>query len=642
MEQNTTSSTTVTETVLSDEGGSGPAPDIELGIENASGSNSDLDTVSATHEFQTMKPGPGVTMAQKQLQQQQPNGPRLRTELPHSELVKMLYYLEGELQARDVCIAALRSERVKQLISQLRTKRVQPNDPYAAIFRDKIALNGNLISRESSTQAAQAEMEVRQIIEQQMEQQYQMVNKQRATHVRMVTILTESLENNQRMLQELEDEKRKHENDTTQGDDITYGLEMERTKLNQQLEEERAQVSKMEKELKKLQETLEYERNRQKQIVLLLIAERKKILMKYIEEGKRSEDLAQILAEEKQRSDTIAEGLEEESKKSLRMEEELEKQSQSMELERKALLAKLAKEEMRVKDLEQELNALRSEHETLKKQQQLSSTGSSTVPGAAAKARQFSDDACATPSKANIAKIVQPTATVSSMPVSGPQTGIARSIVPGQNIRSVAQPTGVATGPPVQAAVNHTNIITNTTNSNNNTSGTTTSTTGPQLTSITSDGAAAATGGGASQPPTAIAAAAAAPPSPSPAKMQPTATIQRAPGGKYAALAAAAALDSQTATPPHPHPVPIAVPPVTVPPAGARGAPPPIPTKPIVPPKREPSLSRLGSISGSSGGGPPPSTVGAATTVASSAVAAAAGATATVAAATAVTTAKHN
>lgn len=57
--------------------------------------------------------------------------------------------------------------------------------------------------------------------------------------------------------------------------------------------------------------------------------------------------MAQILAEEKQRSDTIAEGLEEESKKSLRMEEELEKQTQAMELERKTLLAKLAKEELR-------------------------------------------------------------------------------------------------------------------------------------------------------------------------------------------------------------------------------------------------------------------------------------------------------
>nr|XP_016925112.1 CTTNBP2 N-terminal-like protein isoform X1 [Drosophila suzukii] len=587
------------------------APDGEYGIENCSVSGmSGSDTVSANHEFQTMKPGPGVVHKLPPVASTTgtaTNG-RTRAELPHSELVKMLYYLEGELQARDVCIAALRNERVKQLIAQLRTKRLQPNDPYAAIFRDKIALNGNLISRESSTQAAQAEMEVRQIIEQQMEQQYQMVSKQRATHVRMVNILTESLENNQRMLQELEEEKRKHEHTTAQGDDITYGLEMERTKLKQDLEEERAQVAKMEKDLKKLQETLEYERNRQKQIVLLLIAERKKILMKYIEEGKRSEDLAQILAEEKQRSDTIAEGLEEESKKSLRMEEELEKQTHAMEQERKVLFAKLAKEEQRVKELEAELNALRGENEALKKQQPLGGSGSSV---AAAKARQFSDDACATPPMANIAKIVQPTATVSSMPVTGPQTGIARSIAPGQNIRSAGiatAPTGTATAviAPLSAVLNHT----------------TTSTTNNNTTSGSSSGASVGA------PTASVAEAAAivtvplvAPPSPSPAKMQPTATIQRAPGGKYAALAAAAALD-QTATPPHPHPVPIAVPPVTVPPAGARGAPPPIPTKPIVPPKREPSLSRLGSITGSS---------------------AIASATATVAAtATTTTTAKHN
>ncbi|EDW10204.1 CTTNBP2 N-terminal-like protein [Drosophila mojavensis] len=585
---------------------------------SSSGSGSDI---SATHEFQTMKPGAGHKLQLQQQHQQQHMG-NGRTELPHSELVKMLYYLEGELQARDVCIAALRNERVKHLITQLRTKRVQPNDPYASLFRDKIALNGNLISRESSTQAAQAEMEVRQIIEQQMEQQYQMVSKQRGTHVRMVNILTESLENNQRMLQQLEEERRKHEHDTAQGDDITYGLEMERTKLRQQLEAEHAQVTNMEKDLKKLQETLEYERNRQKQIVLLLIAERKKILMKYIEEGKRSEDLAQILAEEKQRSDTIAEGLEEESKKSLRMEEELEKQTQAMELERKTLMSKLAKEELRVKELEQELNALRSEHEALKKQhqqqQQLAASGSTVA--AASKARQFSDDACAAP-LVNIAKIVQPTATVTSMPVSGPQTGIARSIVPGQNIRSAAVtgiatvPTGTATAPtapPVLAAVNHTSSIV----------------------AAATDASGVAISGAA--------VAAAAPPSPSPAKMQPTATIQRAPGGKYAALAAAAALDQAT-TAPHPHPVPIAVPPVTVPPAGARGAPPPIPTKPIVPPKREPSLSRLGSITSGSAAATAIAAAAAAATAAVAATATTTTASTTSAAAVAsATTAKHN
>lgn len=69
--------------------------------------------------------------------------------------------------------------------------------------------------------------------------------------------------------------------------------------------------------------------------------------MSILSPGKRSEDLAQILAEEKQRSDTIAEGLEEESKKSLRMEEELEKQQAAFEQERKILKSNLAKEELR-------------------------------------------------------------------------------------------------------------------------------------------------------------------------------------------------------------------------------------------------------------------------------------------------------
>lgn len=262
----------------------------------------------------------------------------------------MLCYLEGELQARDVVIATLRNERVKHLIHTLRNTKTTitvSDDPYAALFRDKISSNGNLVSRQSSTTATQAELECRAIIEQQMDSLYQMIIKQRTTQLRMVKIIKESLDTNQRMRQELEDEKRKHEHDTAQGDDITYGLEMERTKLKQELECEKTQRKKLEKDLKKLQETLDFERNRQKQIVLLLLAERKKIIMKYIEERKRSEDLAQILSEEKQRSDSIAEGLEEESKKSLRMEAELEKQTLAIENERKAMKINLAKDEKR-------------------------------------------------------------------------------------------------------------------------------------------------------------------------------------------------------------------------------------------------------------------------------------------------------
>jgi hypothetical protein len=65
--------------------------------------------------------------------------------------------------------------------------------------------------------------------------------------------------------------------------------------LHQELELEKQARKKQDKDLKRANEVLEEERSRQKQIVLLLLAERKKLIMKYVEERKRSEDLAQVL-----------------------------------------------------------------------------------------------------------------------------------------------------------------------------------------------------------------------------------------------------------------------------------------------------------------------------------------------------------
>ncbi|XP_055858012.1 CTTNBP2 N-terminal-like protein [Episyrphus balteatus] len=528
-----------------------------------------------------------------------------RTDMPRSELIKMLVYLEGELQAREVVIAALRNERVKHFITHLRSNPIQHSDPHAALFRDKIALGGNLISRQSSTAAVQADMEVRVIIEQQMESLYQMVHKQRATHVRMVSILTDSLDNNQRMLQELEEEKRKHEHDTAQGDDITYGLEMERTKLKQELEAERTQTKKLEKDIKKLQETLDFERGRQKQIVLLLIAERKKILMKYTEEGKRSEDLAQILSEEKQRSDSLAEGLEEESKKSLRMEAELEKQTKTFENERKTLRLALAKEEKRIKELETEVALLKSENDTLKKTnilpQRIQAIQSVPVPTIPVKSRPLGDDSCGTPSSlVNIAKVVQPTATVSSVPVSGPTTGIARSISSSQTLRAAniiviedSTSGSASTQSPVKQgtttnvlgvspAVSHRTPLASVTSSPQSIQQQQQS---PQLQqqlqTITSPILAAAMANATScsiQATTLPGASSAPGPLTGQSASQ---NIVAVPINNIIASVTVAPLPSLSTS---------AI-------VGTRGVPPPIPpNKPVVPPKREPSISRIGSL----------------------------------------------
>ncbi|XP_065166204.1 CTTNBP2 N-terminal-like protein isoform X2 [Atheta coriaria] len=349
-----------------------------------------------------------------------------KMELSKGDLLKLVTYFEGEIQARDVVIAALKSERLKQLANMGRYRPAVMADPFNALLRDCTMDSTN-------AKTAVSERDINQAAEQQLQALEQLAIQQKRAHLHMVNILKEAECKHKKVIQELEEEKCKHEHDTAQGDDITYGLEMERTRLRQELDSEKTSRKKLEKEVKRQQELADEERGRQKQIVLLLLAERKKIIVKYIEERKRSEDLAQILSEEKSRIDSMAEGLEEESKKSLQMEAELEKQLHVFETDKKTLKTALANKDARCQELELELQKLRVEFDALR-----------TRP------RDPSD--AAAPMTSSVAKVVQPTATVSSVPVSGPTTGIAQSVVPGQALRQTA------TVPSVPSAVKASNL----------------------------------------------------------------------------------------------------------------------------------------------------------------------------------------
>jgi hypothetical protein len=252
--------------------------------------------------------------------------------------------MEGEMQARDVTIAALKSEKLKNFINlSYYQKKMKPNDPHAALYRDTLALSGNLASRETSAMAAQSDQEMRCMNEQHLESLGHVIRQQRQTHLRMLAILKDTEEKYKKAVADLAAERCKNGSGSGQADSTS--LNAERQRLKKELEELKAAKEQVETTLKTQQESFEVEKNNHKQIVLFLLNEHKKNVMKYIEERKRSEDLAQILSEEKQRVDSIAEGLEEESKKSLRMEAELEKQTQAHEHERKMMMINLAIEE---------------------------------------------------------------------------------------------------------------------------------------------------------------------------------------------------------------------------------------------------------------------------------------------------------
>lgn len=263
-----------------------------------------------------------------------------KVEFTRSDLLQLLSYYEGEFQARDVAIAALKCEKLREAVTAGRYRPVVLNEPYTALLRDMFA-------DVPGTKPPYSDKDISLLADRQLEALERLVAQQRRAQLHMVNIIREAENKHKRVVQELEEEKCKHEHDTAQGDDITYGLEMERTRLKQELELERQARRKLDKELKRQLELADDEKQRQKQIVLLLLAERKKIILKYVEERKRSEDLAQILSEEKARIDAMAEGLEEESKKSLQMEAELEKQTHAFDTERRQLQSRLADQERR-------------------------------------------------------------------------------------------------------------------------------------------------------------------------------------------------------------------------------------------------------------------------------------------------------
>ncbi|XP_075065073.1 cortactin-binding protein 2 isoform X3 [Mixophyes fleayi] len=239
--------------------------------------------------------------------------------LSKPELRFLLSILEGELEARDLVIEALRARR-KEVFVQERYGRFNLGDPFLALQRD---FEAGAVGKEKKPICSNP-----------------------------LTILEAVMEHCRKMQERMSAQLATAE------------------RRQRKLESEKSQLQIIEQEHKKLLARLEEERAKNKHVVLILVKECKLLSSKIVEETQKLEDAVSKLEVEKKKSVELEDALAAEkqirTQMEAQMEAQIEKQLSEFDTERGHLRAKLSREEAHTKELQDEIDRMKKIIEQLK------------------------------------------------------------------------------------------------------------------------------------------------------------------------------------------------------------------------------------------------------------------------------------
>ncbi|CDQ59548.1 unnamed protein product [Oncorhynchus mykiss] len=269
--------------------------------------------------------------------------------LSKPELLMLFSVLEGELEARDLVIEALRAQ-CRDTYVEKRYGKYNLSDPFLALQRDSEALGGQSPGVHQASACSSPLAVLKQV-----------VTHCRRMQEKMLAQLAAADSSHKRVIADLEEERRRHAEDTAEGDDVTCILEKERERLLQQLEFERGQVRRLEKEQKRVLEQLEEERVQHKQLSSALAKECKWASQRALEVDHRLDEASRRLEKEQGEILALRAELQKERRRALQMEARVEERLAEFDTEKEQLRSRLKREEAQCCLWQEQVQALRRE-----------------------------------------------------------------------------------------------------------------------------------------------------------------------------------------------------------------------------------------------------------------------------------------
>ncbi|XP_068589009.1 CTTNBP2 N-terminal-like protein isoform X2 [Cebidichthys violaceus] len=273
--------------------------------------------------------------------------------LSRAELLTLLSVLEGELEAQDVVIHALRAQH-RDAFVQERYGEYDLSDPFLALQRDSESSE-----RQNTLTQSRTHQQGRAVGPNPLAVLKLVMSHCKRMQERMMGQLAAAESRHRRMIADLEEEKRRRAQESAQSDDFTFMLQTERDKLLQQLEVERATVRKLEKEQAQAVSQVEESLSQQQQLSSNLTLELQKASSQAQEEAHKVSQLRTLLQEETSALEKLRGFLEDEKSRAAQLEVRSERELAEFDTEREQMKARLSKEEERSRELERQLEELR-------------------------------------------------------------------------------------------------------------------------------------------------------------------------------------------------------------------------------------------------------------------------------------------